>query len=350
MSFWNGCMPSVRIDSVGGAFAEAQARSPSRDADFFSCDAPRRRILGSVLRHTPVMIRGTVPLALSKTVVMGLGGRMRASLAALAAVLCAASSAQAAEPIAFLICQPGGPQLNDEQKAVMAPLFRHLEKKLGLEDGQFQHRYENSARGCDKALADKPAVILPSVPIFVEKRRALNLMPVAQLKVNGQTRDHFYVMTSADAEFGLAGLIGKTVMGTHLDSPRFLADGVFGGEVKPEQLVLKPTKTAVRAINRVIRGRADAVVLDGTQYRALDGSRYEQKLKLLHTSPLVPTPPVTVVEGRVPADFARRLGRALVGMAADPGGQKVLKAFKIEGFEATSLQQWAKLEARLNHL
>ena len=232
----------------------------------------------------------------------------------------------------------------------MDGLFQHLEKKLKLEAGQFRGRYANSTDDCEDALSDKPAVIFPSVPIFIEKRRALGLVPVAQLRINGQSRDHFYVMIRADDDLDLAKLKGKTLIGTHLDSPRFLTDAVFGGALQPGDLKLKPTKRALRAIRRVIRGKADAVVLDGTQYRALEGSRYLKKLKLMHTSPTVPTPPVTVVERRVSPDFGRRLGQALVSMAKDPDGQKVLQTFKIEGFEATSLQQWAKLEARLSRL
>ncbi len=287
-------------------------------------------------------------LALSKKVEVRLGVGMRASWAAFAAVLFTASSVQAVEPLGFLVCQPGGPDLNPEQTAVMDRLFRHLEKKMNLEEGRFRGHYANSARACEKALSEKPAVIFPSLPIFIEKKQALKLVPVAQLRIEGSSKDRFYVMVHKDADFDLAGLAGKTIMGTHLDSPRFLTDAVFGRRLKVEDLKLLPTKRSLRAVRRVISGRADAVILDGTQYRALEGSRFEKELKLLHTSPLVPTPPVTVVSGRVDADFGRRLGQALVGMVKDPEGQQILKTFNIEGFEATSVQQWAKLEARLN--
>ena len=309
-----------------------------------------------MLRHTDVMTRSVSAPALSNAGDIGLGGRMRASVVALAVVMCAASpapsasSAKMAEPIEFLICQPGGPDLDDEQTAVMDRLFRHLEKKMDLTEGQLQGRYANTTKACDTALRNKPSIVFPSVPIYLEKRQALELLPIAQLRIDGQTRDHYYVMTKADADLTLADLAGKTLMGTHLDSPRFLTEGVFNGALKPDQLKLKPAKRALRGIRRVIRGKADAVILDGTQYRALKGSRYLGKLKLIHTSPELPTPPVTVVRSQVTADFGRRLGQALVGMSKDAEGQKVLKTFNIEGFEATSLGQWAKLEKRLSRL
>ena len=166
-------------------------------------------------------------LALSKSGDMGLGGFMRASWAAFAAVMLTATSAQAEAPIGFLVCQPGGPRLDAEQTAVMDRLFRHLEKKMKLAEGRFKGHYANTAKGCEKALADRPSVIFPSLPIFIEKRRELKLEPVAQLRINGSTKDHFYVIVKKDASLTVAGLADKTVMGTHLDSPRFLTDAVF---------------------------------------------------------------------------------------------------------------------------
>ena len=88
----------------------------------------------------------------------------------------------------------------------MDRLFRYLEKKMELAEGQFQGRYANTTRSCEKALASKPGVIFPSLPIFIEKKRALGLEPVAQVRVNGQARDHFYVMVRADDDRTVAQL------------------------------------------------------------------------------------------------------------------------------------------------
>lgn len=300
------------------------------------------------MRHTDVMTRAATGQALSKAGEMGLGGSMRASLAALAVVAASSGTALASEPIGFLVCQPGGPKLSKSQTEVMDQLFRHLEKKMALENGRLQGRYENSKRGCDKAIAEKPGVLFPSVPIYLESKQTLKLKPVAQLRVNGKTRDNFYVLAKADTKVEVSGLAGKTIMGTHVGSPRFVSDVVFQGRLKPDQLKLKVQKRSLRAVRRVISGRAAAVVLDGEQYRALEGTDFGKKLRLVHTSPAVPTPPVTVVPGRVPEGFGRRLGEALVSMRDDPEGRKVLETFKIEGFDSTSLQQWAQLEARFN--
>lgn len=256
------------------------------------------------------------------------------------------STAHAGQPVRFLICQPGGPDLAPEQAAVVERLYRYLEKKSGLEDGQIQGVYTNTRSSCEKALADKPTVFFPSLPIFMEYRHSMGLEAVAQLQIDGKVRDHFYIMSLKGSGLTLEKLAGKTLTGTHLDSMRFVDDIIFDGRVKLADIKMAPERMGLRGIRNVIRGSADAVLLDGTQYRALQGTRFEDKLELLHTSKDVPTPPIAIVKQRAPKGLGRKLGAALTAMVADPEGQSVLKLFHIEGFAVPKPQTWAQLEAR----
>lgn len=261
-------------------------------------------------------------------------------------VLSFAGEAAAGEPVRFLICQPGGPDLAKEQKVVVERLYRYLEKKTGLADGQIEGVYTNTRKDCEKALKDKPSVFFPSLPIFMEYRRAMNLEAVAQLKIDGKVRDHFYIMASKGSGLTLEALAGKTLTGTHLDSAKFVDDIVFDGRVKLADVKLDRQRRGLRAIRNVLRGKADAVLLDGTQYRALQGTRFEGELEVVHVSKDVPTPPISIVTGRAPKGFGRKLAQALTAMVADPEGQSVLRLFRIEGFAVPKPQTWAQLEAR----
>ncbi len=254
--------------------------------------------------------------------------------------------AGAAEPVRFLICQPGGPDLAKEQKVVVERLYRYLEKKTGLAEGQIEGVYTNTRKACEKALEKKPTVLFPSLPIFMEYRRSLGLEAVAQLQIDGKVRDHFFIMSAKGSGLTLEGLAGKTLSGTHLDSTKFVADIVFDGRVKLSEVKLKRERRGLRAIRSVLRGKADAVLLDGTQYRALQGTRFEDKLEVVHVSKDVPTPPVSILKGRASKGFGRKLARALTAMVADPEGQSVLRLFRIEGFAVPKPQTWAQLEAR----
>lgn len=271
-----------------------------------------------------------------------------ALICGLAGGLAAPRTAHAgADPVRFLICQPGGPELTDEQQKLVERLYRYLEDQTGLKDGQIVGIYTNTREACEKELKKQgPTVFFPSLPIFMEYRKKMGLEAVAQLQIDGQVRDHFYVMAKEDSDLTLEKLAGKTLAGTHLGSERFVADIVLEGKVELSEVKLKQERLGLRAIRAVRRGRADAVLLDGTQYRALKGTRYEDGLKVIHVSKDVPTPPVAVVKRRAPKGLGRRLAKALTGMKADPEGQDVLKLFRIEGFSVPKPQTWAQLEAR----
>lgn len=275
-------------------------------------------------------------------------GCKKAALGWMALVVAASVSAesQAATPIRFLICQPGGPDLAPDQQVVIRKLYRYLERKTGLENGQIVGIYANTRASCEKELKTPPTVFFPSLPMFMEYRKRLGLEAVAQLQLRGRVRDHFYVMAKKGSGLILDKLVGKTLTGTHLDSEQFVADIVLEGRVKLKDVKLKTERLGLRAIRAVTRGRADAVVLDGTQYRALTGTKFEKKLELVHISKDVPTPPVAVLSDCPLAGFGRKLARALVGMGTDPEGEAVLGLFRIEGFAIPAPQTWAQLEAR----
>ncbi len=227
----------------------------------------------------------------------------------------------------------------------MGKMFRYLEKKIGLEEGNIEGNYTNSRKKCLAELKKRPAVVFPSLPIFLEHRRALGLEPVAQLKVNGQVKDHFYVMARKDSAIDKPeALSGKTLTGTHLGSSTFAVDIVLEGKAK--NLKLKPKRLGLRSIKAVIKGKADAVLLDGTQYTALKGTTLAESLQVVHVSKPLPTPPVTVIEKKAPKGFARKLGQALVDMTTDPEGKEVVRLFRIEGFQVPMPRAWASLEAR----
>lgn len=260
-------------------------------------------------------------------------------------VLAAAPAAAAEKPVRFLICQPGGPDLRPEQQAVVNSLYRYLEKKTGLAEGRIQGTYTNDRDTCIAEVKKGPAVLFPSLPIFLDFEKPHRLRPVAMLKIGGKVEDHFYLLASKKTKFGVGELAGKTITGTHLGSERFVRDVVVEGEAG-KTVKLVPQRLGLRAIRNVIKGKADAVLLDGSQYRALAGTRYEKKLRVLHAAGPLPTPPVSILDGKAPAGFAKALAAALFAMRSDATGRDVLEMFDIEGFAAPAPKAYASLQAR----
>ena len=254
----------------------------------------------------------------------------------------------AGEPLKLLICHPGGPDLAPEQQKAIEKMYRYLEKKTGLASGKIQGSYQNEHEACVAGLKEKPAIVMPSLPIYLEYKDKFGLIPVAQLRLNGKVEDQFYILVKADSPLdSVASLAGKTITGTHVSSVGFVVGVVLEGQLKRAQVNLEPKRFGLRAIRAVTRGKADAVLLDGTQFRALAGTRFEKKLRVLHASKALPTPPVTVVSKCTPDDFGGRLGRAMAGMTRDQEGQAVVRLFRMEGFELAAPQTWASLEKRI---
>jgi ABC-type phosphate/phosphonate transport system substrate-binding protein len=301
-----------------------------------------RLAVGSLVKVGPsVLAEGMFPRRNDATRCLGV-------ILVVASAFALPTAAEAAEvPLRFLICQPGGPDLGDEQQHVIDKMYRYIEKKTGLSNGRISGYYTNDREKCLSELAQKPAVVLPSLPIYLEYKEKYGLTPVAQLRLNGKTDDPFYVLVKADSPMASPrDLAGKTVTGTHLGSPSFLLDIVLEGKLTTNEVKVKTERFGLRAIRDVIKGKADAVLLDGTQYRALAGTQFEKQLKLLHPSKPLPTPPVTVSKS-APPGFGAKLGQALVGMTDDPEGQEVVKIFRVEGFEVAAPKVWASLEKQI---
>jgi hypothetical protein len=64
--------------------------------------------------------------------------------------------------VLLLICQPGGPDLGNEQQHVIDKMYRYIEKRTGLEKGQMQGFYTNDREKCLEGLEKKPTVVMPS--------------------------------------------------------------------------------------------------------------------------------------------------------------------------------------------
>lgn len=253
-----------------------------------------------------------------------------------------------AEPLVFLICQPGGLELAPEQLQVIDKLYRYLEKKLGLADGQISGRYLNEWDACRKALRDKPAVVMPALPLFLETQAEVGMVPVARVQIEGLADSHYHLMVKKGSATDLASLRNQKLTGTSLDSRRFVADLVLEGQLgPPEALQLAPERLGLRAIRAVTKGEVPAVLLDDAQFRALAGTRYASELVEIRRSGKLPNPPVAVVPSRVPDGFGARLAGALVDMANDPAGRPLLDVFRVDGFVAAGPEAYAAALGRL---
>jgi hypothetical protein len=275
---------------------------------------------------------------------------LAAALLGLATLPAGTTPARAAPPerLLFLVCQPGGPELEASEQTVIRDFYRYVGTRLGMKEDAIDGAYYNRKKDCVKALAGEPGVLMLSLDLYLDQRAALDLEPVAQVDLASGTASTFYLMGRADGPSDLTELRGKPVTGTHLEDPRFVARVVMDGKLgAPGELVLRPETLGLRAVRSVLRGKAAAVLLDSAQHAALADTPFAKDLKVLYTSPALPNPPVAVSLKRVPAGLGKRLGKVMMEMVTDPAGQKLIKTFGLKGFVLPAPKTWDALEAKL---
>ena len=105
---------------------------------------------------------------------------------------------------------------------------------------------------------------------------------------------------------------------------------LFG--VPPAQLpfVLKSTFRPLRSLRRVTKGKTTGVVLDRSQYEALEALSLLKKIKTVHSSRELPASPVVWFGS--PDDRAKRLTAILLGMKEDKDAESLLKLLQTDGF------------------
>lgn len=276
----------------------------------------------------------------------------RLAAAALVVALTAPAPAPAATPdnLRFLICAPGGPDLKDGEQEVIQSFFRFMEERLGMLKTSIDGTYLNDRDKCAVALKAKPGALMLSPDLFVAHEKAEGLVPVAQVRIAGATRDRYYLMTAAEGgATELAALKGAKITGSAVGTADFIARATLDGRLGAAAAFrFSETTMGLRAVRAVLRGKADAVLLDGVQYRALQGTPFEKKLQLVYTSDPLPTAPICVARGRVPDGFGAALADVLSNMANSDHGRTLIKTFGIDGFERPSPGAWDLVRARIN--
>jgi hypothetical protein len=246
--------------------------------------------------------------------------------------------------LSFLICQPGGPDLKEQEQAVIRDFYNYIGERLDFKPGAIQGSYETQRKKCLKALEKKPAVLMLSLDMFLTARQNKNLHAVAQIKIRGKTQTRYYLMSSADGPGTIEAIRGKAISGTTVHDANFVARVVMQDKLGlAKELVLKTKKLGLRGVRDVIRGKSSAVLLEEVQYEAIKGTPFEKKLQLIFRSVPLPNPPIAVDKRRINAATIKKLERILHSMSSDPNGQKLLTTFGIDAFVSPEPKAWEEL-------
>lgn len=259
----------------------------------------------------------------------------------LAFVLAIGLSAQAhaAERFHVLVCYPGGGNIDARQaQPAMQKMLGVIETLGGWPSGTFGSSFTSSVDECLKLLANKPALMIGSLGIFLEQREAHHLIPLAQPKVEGSTTEVFRLLVKKGGPSSLEALRGKTLGGPLLDEPEFLRRVVFEGKLDPRtHFKLEPTRQALRALRSLSQGKLDAVLVNAQQFRALNSLPFATDFEAVFVSRELPQVGLAADELKTSADERKRLQAALSELCADGRGKEVCEMFGVDAFVPTEL-------------
>ncbi|MEZ4470844.1 MAG: PhnD/SsuA/transferrin family substrate-binding protein [bacterium] len=266
-------------------------------------------------------------------------------LLALAVVLVAApAAADITRPL--VVCYPGGTVTARQAQPAIGKLLDVLMRMGGLPGG-FHPQFERDAEGCRAALGPHPVVAILSLGLFLEHRASHHLVPLVRPRIQGRTTEALRVLVRAGTAANLMDLKGKTLSGTPLEEPAFLARVAFAGVVDPAtHFKLLPEKRALKALRALDAGEVDAVLVTDAQYAALGALPFADKLAVVHTTDALPLVGVVADETQLDADARARLVAALAGICDHAEGKALCELFGVEAFEPVDAGAYAEAVKR----
>lgn len=223
----------------------------------------------------------------------------------------------------------------------------HLEGITGFPKGSLKGRF---APGKKEALAyitsQKPGFGVLEPSLYLELRKSHNLTALADVNGPDLNSPNLHVVVKDAAVKGLDDLKGKKVW-THLaDVPVFLGQVVLDGKESPDKrFALKQVSSAMKAARAVLRGEADAAILDDEQLAAAQKMEGGAALRSVFKSATLP-PVVAVMFGGNSPEDQKQLAKSLPGLCATKGGPEICKEMHIASFTAPNPAVWSAAQKR----
>lgn len=256
----------------------------------------------------------------------------------------------------FLVCYPNAPGSTRAARPVMGRLGEYLGERLKRNVNPV---YFNEVPPALTWTKDKrPRYAILSLALYLRWQKQLGLSSVAQTERRGKSTERFYLLVRKDSPHtSLADLAkAKTpprIWSNHLDEARFATNVVFDGKLVVKEIQHKKavapafaagtvrvvsSNRPISALRRLKKNApykgqpVDAVLVDSTAWSGLQQLQmFQGSLRVLYTSPAVPTPPVLTLKG-VAADERKRFEAVLTGMRDETEGKAILKTLQLTGF------------------
>ena len=254
-----------------------------------------------------------------------------------ALVLLALTPMSASAETHVLLCCPGGPGSTADAQPIVDRFLTKLSALAGWDSAKGS--YYNNMKACEGEMKASPSVVMVPLDIYLKERAAWKLQPAAVL-TNKETSGSYHLVANKGTT--LASLAGKTVATALKTDPQFLSRVAFDGKVDVAGFTLSSTRSAFKAIKNVVKGKADAVILDDVQYNSLKGEKWAEGLEAVVSGPSLPGAIVAGV-GSTPAKLAASLEQVC------KDDQALCKDMRITGFGKVDTAKLTALEGLLKN-
>lgn len=236
---------------------------------------------------------------------------------------------QCGETLDFVVIHPGQPGTEAEAQPILDALGDALKGRLNLEI-PVRGKYFNDL---DKALAflesHQPAWGIVGLGFFSAWAKRFSMTAIAATRPGGAQKDVWRLLVAKDGPDAWQQVQGQ-VFGNMLFDRLSAACLLFKRPLSSLPFSLEGTSQPLRSLQAVARGAEAGVVVDSRQFEAIQALPLRGDLKVIHTSPELPTSPV--VWFGPPDDLSSRLAKALQDMVEDPDAAILLRNLQTQGF------------------
>lgn len=211
-----------------------------------------------------------------------------------------------------------------------------IEAAMGWQSGSAVGKFFSTRKDTVAYIdSQKPVFGLMEPSLYLELRKERGLEPVAQTVSPDLSSPKLHVVVKDPAIKSVADLQGKRLFTALADAPRYLTTMIFAGtEVKDAATFfqLKPTRQAMRGVYAVLRGDAEATLLDDEQLAAARKIEGGQALRSLREARGLPPLPLVVFGKVIDAKERAKLTKVLHELCGTATGGPVCKEMRIVKF------------------
>jgi hypothetical protein len=249
------------------------------------------------------------------------------------------TSIQAAPAVTLVVCAPGNPGTTATAQPTMDQFAKIVAESASWPAGALRATYFETAEGGLKRLAESDAALaLVSLPFFLQHEAGLGLVPKLQAV---QDEGGLVIWSLAVCRGRIAsaqGLDGWEITGGAGYAPDFVRGPALGAwGVLPASARITFAPAVLSALRRAAAGDPVAVLLDGSQTKALASLPFAPDLEIVARSAAMPGTLLCTVGSRLPAKRAERIVGGIEGLNRRPEFMETLKTMRLQRFEPVDL-------------